>query len=116
MELKKNCKYAIVVPSSMGVRITPANRQPVHISDTFRMQATSAETNVISIAAALGEKTKVLTTFVEGSPIAQFIKNDLSRRGIDYEGKEVPQGGPWGYRHQFNIADSGFARSDARSI
>lgn len=108
MELKKNCKYAIVVPSSMGVRITPANRQPVHISDTFRMQATSAETNVISIAAALGEKTKVLTTFVEGSPIAQFIKNDLSRRGIDYEGKEVPQGGPWGYRHQFNIADSGF--------
>jgi 2-dehydro-3-deoxygluconokinase len=24
-----------------------------------------------------------------------------------YEGKEVEQGGPWGYRHQFNIADSG---------
>ena len=108
MELKENCKYSIIVPSSMGVRITPMDRQPVHISDMFRMQATSAETNVISISAALGEKTKVLTTFVKGSPIAQFIKNDLGRRGIDYEGKEVEQGGPWGYRHQFNIADSGY--------
>jgi 2-dehydro-3-deoxygluconokinase len=27
---------------------------------------------------------------------------------MEYEGKEVEQGGPWGYRHQFNIADSGF--------
>jgi 2-dehydro-3-deoxygluconokinase len=26
---------------------------------------------------------------------------------MDYEGREVEQGGPWGYRHQFNIADSG---------
>lgn len=26
---------------------------------------------------------------------------------MDFEGKDVPQGGPWGYRHQFNIADSG---------
>lgn len=108
MELKQNCKYSLVVPSSMGVRITPLYRQPVHISDTFRMQATSAETNVISISASLGLKTKVLTTFVKDSPIARFIKDDLGRRGIEYEGKEVEQGGPWGYRHQFNIADSGF--------
>lgn len=35
-------------------------------------------------------------------------KQDLRRRGIDFEGKEVEQGGPWGYRHQFNIADSGY--------
>jgi len=27
---------------------------------------------------------------------------------MSYEGKDVPQGGPWGYRHQFNIADSGY--------
>ncbi|NLD26963.1 MAG: sugar kinase [Acholeplasmataceae bacterium] len=108
MEFKKEYKYAIIVPSSMGVRITPVNRQPVHISDTYRMQATSAETNVISISAALGLPVKVLTTFVKGSPIAQFIKNDLHRRGIDYEGAEVEQGGPWGYRHQFNIADCGY--------
>lgn len=108
MELKSNCKYSLVVPSSMGVRITPFDRQPVHISSTFRMQATSAETNVISISASLGLKTKVLTTFVKDSPIARFIKDDLKSRGIEYEGKEVDQGGPWGYRHQFNIADSGY--------
>ena len=80
----------------------------MHTSDTFLMRATSAETNVMSIAAALGMKTKVLTNFVKGSPVAQLIKNDLSRRGMDYEGAEVEQGDPWGYRHQFNIADSGY--------
>ena len=108
MDFKKEATYAMVVPSSMGVRITPVNRQPVHTSDMFIMRASSAETNVISIAAALGLKTKVLTTFVEGSPIAQLIKNDLGRRHIEFEGKEVKQSGPWGYRHQFNIADSGY--------
>ena len=92
----------------MGVRITPIDRQPVHTSRTYVMQATSAETNVLSISSALGLKTKVLTKFVEDSPIATFIKSELRSRGIDYEGPEVPQGGPWGFRHQFNIADSGF--------
>ena len=101
-------RYALVVPTSMGVRITPINRQPVHISHEFYMQATSAETNVATVSSSLGLPVKVLTTFVEGSPIAQFIKNDLRSRGMEYEGKEVPQGDPWGYRHQFNIADSGF--------
>ena len=33
------------------------------------MQATSAETNVASVAAYLGLPVKVLTTFVKGSPI-----------------------------------------------
>ncbi|MBN2504437.1 MAG: sugar kinase [Bacilli bacterium] len=108
MKFKDNCKYSIVVPSSMGVRITPVDRQPVDISNLYHLQATSAETNVISISASLGLPVKVLTTFVKDSPIAKFIKNDLRRRGIDYEGKEVEQGGPWGYRHQFNIADSGY--------
>lgn len=92
----------------MGVRITPIDRQPVHTGSLFKMQATSAETNVLSISASLGLKTKVLTTFVKDSPIATFIKGDLRRRNIDYEGVEVEQGGPWGYRHQFNIADSGY--------
>lgn len=101
-------KYALVVPTSMGVRITPVNRQPVHISHEFYMQATSAETNVATVPAALGLPVKVLTTFVEGSPIAAFIKADLRSRNMEYEGKDVPQGDPWGYRHQFNIADSGF--------
>jgi len=108
MKFREKFKYAIIVPSSMGVRITPIDRQPVHISNTFHMQATSAETNVISISSSLGLPAKVLTTFVKESPIALLIKNDLARRHIDYEGIEVEQGGPWGYRHQFNIADSGY--------
>ncbi|MCE9613622.1 MAG: sugar kinase [Lentisphaerae bacterium] len=91
----------------MGVRITPHNGQPVHSSDTFFMQATSAETNVASVASYLGLPVKVLTTFVKDSPIARLIKDSLAGRHMAYEGKEVEQGGPWGYRHQFNIADSG---------
>jgi len=108
MEFNKNTKYTIVVPTSMGVRITPLDRQPVHISDTFKMQVTSAESNVISVSAALGQKVKVLTAFVKESPIATIIKNDLMKRHIEYEGPEFDQGGPWGYRHQINIADSGY--------
>ncbi|MCP4256381.1 MAG: sugar kinase [Planctomycetes bacterium] len=97
----------MVVPTSMGGRLTPVNGQPVHSSKTFILQATSAETNVASVSSYLGLPAKVLTTFVKGSPIARFIKDDLAGRHIDYEAKEVDQGGPWGYRHQFNIADSG---------
>jgi 2-dehydro-3-deoxygluconokinase len=78
------------------------------------MQATSAETNVASVSSYLGLPVKVLTTFVKDSPIARFIKNDLGHRGMDYEGKEVPQGGPWGYRHQFNLADSGYGSRGPR--
>lgn len=114
MKFRENCKYAIVVPTSMGVRICPMNGQPVQSSDTFFMQATSAESNVISIASYLGMKTMVLTTFVKDSPIADFIKRNLRSRGIDYEGTEVEQGGPWGYRHQFNIADSGYGSRGPR--
>ncbi|NSW92522.1 MAG: sugar kinase [Firmicutes bacterium] len=114
MDLRKDFTYALVVPTSMGVRITPINGQPVHSSDTYIMQATSAETNVASISSYLGLPVKVLTTFVKGSPIAQFIKNNLASRHMAYEGKEVPQGGPWGYRHQFNIADSGYGSRGPR--
>ena len=114
MQLKENAVYSLVVPTSMGVRITPVNSQPVHSSDTYFMHATSAETNVASISSYLGLKVKVLTTFVKDSPIARFIKDDLASRHMEYEGKEVPQGGPWGYRHQFNIADSGFGARGPR--
>jgi len=107
LELRKDARYALVVPTSMGVRITPVNAQPVHVSKMFEMQATSAETNVASISSYLGLPVKVLTTFVKDSPIAKFIKADLKNRFMDFEGPEVAQGGPWGYRHQFNIADSG---------
>ncbi len=101
-------RYALIVPTSMGVRITPTSRQPVHISHEYYMHATSAETNAATVSAALGLPVKVLTNFVEGSPIAAFIKADLRSRSLEYEGKEVPQGDPWGYRHQFNIVDCGY--------
>ncbi len=108
IDLKKNCGCSLLVPTSMGVRITPVNSQPVHCSDTFFMHATSAETNVASISSYLGLPVKVLTTFVKDSPVARLIKNNLAGRHMSYEGIEVEQGGPWGYRHQFNIADTGY--------
>lgn len=114
MKVKNKFKYAIASPTSMGVRITPENRMGVHNSNMFYMQATSAESNVLNIASSLGNKCLVLTKFVEGSPVAEFIKRELRKRNIDYVGKEVAQGGPWGYRHQFNIADSGFGPKAAR--
>ena len=107
IKLRDKFAYSLIVPTSMGVRLTPANGQPMHCSDTFTMQATSAESNVASVSSYLGLKVKVLTTFVKDSPIARFIRDDLAGRHMDCEGKEVPQAGPWGYRHQFNLADSG---------
>jgi len=98
----------------MGIRITPEHRQPVYASDLFKMHATSAESNVASISSFLGLPAKVLTAFVKGSPIADFIKSDLRARNIDVEGPEVEQGGPWGYRHQINMADSGFGMRGPR--
>jgi 2-dehydro-3-deoxygluconokinase len=114
ISLKENARYSLLVASSMGVRITPLNGQPVHTSKLFEMQATSAETNVANIASSLGMPVKVLTTFVKDSPVAQFIKNELRSRNLMYEGVEVAQGDPWGYRHQFNIADSGFGTRGPR--
>ncbi len=114
IDLRSDCDYALLVPTSMGVRFTPANHQPFHCSGTFTLQATSAETNVASVPAFLGLPVKVLTTFVKDSPIARFIQDDLGRRHLAYEGPEVDQGGPWGFRHQFNLADSGFGSRGPR--
>ena len=115
MKLKENYRWSLVVPTSMGIRLTPmAQGQPIHTSNQLFMQATSAETNVANVSAYLGLPVKVLTTFVKGSPIAQFIKDNLRSRHMAYEGKEVDQGGPWGYRHQINIADSGFGSRGPR--
>lgn len=114
MELKKNYKYSLVVPTSMGLRITPVDGQPVHVSEDFMMKVSSAETNVASIASYLGLPVKVLTTFVKGSPIADKIKRNLRERNMDFEGVDVDSGGPWGYRHQINIADSGYGMRGPR--
>ena len=114
IELKQDFAWSLVVPTSIGVRLTPTNGQPMHCGKTLLMQATSAETNVASVASYLGLPVKVLTTFVKDSPIARFIKDDLAARHMQVEGKELPQGGPWGYRHQFNLADSGFGSRGPR--
>ncbi|MDR1209160.1 MAG: sugar kinase [Clostridiales bacterium] len=114
MELRKGAVYDLVTLTSMGVRLVPRNRQPVHAGGLFELQATSAESNVLSVPAALGLKTLALTKFVAGSPIAAFIRGDLRRRGIEYMGPETAQGGPWGYRHQFNIADAGYGARGPR--
>ena len=53
IELRENSRYALVIPTSMGVRLTPFSGQPVHCSDTFIMQATSAESNVGSVSSYL---------------------------------------------------------------
>ena len=114
IEFRKDCTYSLLVPTSMGVRITSVNGQPVHSSRMFIMQATSAESNVASVSSYLGLPVKVLTAFVKDSPIARFIKDNLAGRHMDYEGREIEQGGPWGYRHQFNIADSGIGSRGPR--
>ncbi len=114
LKLKSDCKYSMIVPTSMGVRITPTENQPVHSSDTYKLFITSAETNVASISSYLGLPVKVLTTFVKDSPISKLIKSNLKNRMMDFEGAEVEQGDPWGYRHQFNIADSGFGSRGPR--
>lgn len=114
MDLRKDAKVDLLTLTSMGVRITPVDRQPVQTSNVYEMLSTSAESNVLNISSSLGLNAKVLTKFVAGSPIAQFIKAELRKRNIAYEGKEMEPDGPWGCRHQFNIADSGYGMRGPR--
>jgi len=105
--LRENCETALLTPTSMGVRLTPVNGQPMHCATQLNIQVTSAESNVASVASYLGLPVKVLTAFVKGSPISTMIKDNLASRHMSFEGPERDQGDPWGYRHQFNLADSG---------
>ncbi len=107
-------KYSLIVATSMGVRLTPVDSQPFHCSDTFKMQATSAESNVASVASYLGLPVKVLTAFVKDSPVSHFIKDNIGSRRMDFEGPEFEQDNPWGYRHQINMADSGWGSRGPR--
>lgn len=107
IKLRDDFSFSILVLTSMGVRITPVNRQPVFAARQYDLQVTSAESNVASVCSYLGLPAKVLTALVTNSPIGKTIKYDLMGRGITVEAKEVKQDGPWGLRHQFNIADMG---------
>jgi len=108
IELRKEYAYSLLVPTSMGVRLTPDRGQPMHCKQPLILQVTSAETNVASVSSFLGLPVKVLTALVKDSPIARLIKDDLAGRHMDVEATEVEQGGPWGFRHQFNLADRGY--------
>ena len=108
LTIKQKGRYSMLVPTSIGVRLSPSQNGAVHNSNQFMLQATSAETNVASVSSYLGLPVKVLTAFVKDSPFALFIQSDLRSRGMEFEGPQIPQGGPWGYRHQINLADSGY--------
>ena len=114
LSLRDDAKYDLIIPTSMGIRLTPVNHQPFHMSDTFKMTGTSAESNVGSISSFLGRPVKILTAFVKDSPVARFIKDDLARRHMDYEGPEFAQDTPWGVRHQINMADAGWGSRGPR--
>ncbi len=107
IQLRDRTRYALLVPTSMGVRLAPLSGQPMHTNELLRLQVTSAESNVASVSSYLGLPVKVLTKFVKDSPISRLIRDNLAARHMDCEGPEVDQGGPWGFRHQFNLADSG---------
>ena len=92
MELRAHGQHALLVPTSMGVRLTPKHGQPFHTASEFALQVTSAETNVASVSSFLGLPVKVLTNFVQGSPISQLIKDNLAGRHMDVEGPELEQG------------------------
>ena len=107
-QINKNAKYAVLTATSMGLRIMPVDKQPVYATNLFEMQVTSAESNALSVVSALGYPTLALTAFVKDCPMATKIKRDLKSRGIAYAGPEIEKKGPWGVRHQINIADGGF--------
>ena len=96
MKLREDAKWSMVIPTSMGIRICPEDGQPVQASSVFRMQVTSAESNVGAISSFLGEPVKILTNFVKGSPISMMIKSNLASRFMAYEGPDVEQGNAWG--------------------
>ena len=104
---RDDASYAMLIVTSMGARLTPVERQPVFDARHFELQVTSAESNVASVSSYLGLPVKVLTALVSNSPIGKTIRHDLMGRGMTVEAKEVVQDNPWGYRHQFNIADMG---------
>lgn len=114
MENNSSKAWALLVPTSMGIRLTPLEAQPVGVGDTYKMYGTSAETNVASVSSFLGLPVKVLTGFVKESPVADFIRQNLHSRKMAFEGPEVAQDGPWGFRHQINFADTGFGSRGPR--
>ena len=74
--------YDLITATSMGVRITPLDRQPVGIGNTFVMQSTSAESNVLNVSASLGLPYHLVTGDVEdfNKPVHRRTEQGASRR------------------------------------
>jgi 2-dehydro-3-deoxygluconokinase len=69
IELRKDFRWALLVPTSMGIRFTP-NGQPVQSSDTYTMQAKPNPMLPVYLPIWGFEKLIV----VKESPISAFIK------------------------------------------
>ena len=106
--MRKKWTYAIASPTSLGIRIAPTEFQLVQDSETVFLQATSAESNTLSIPAALGLPVKALAKFVKDDPISRYIRRDMESRGITCANVFEERESPWGLRHPCNIASSGF--------
>ncbi len=106
--MRENRTFAIAAPTSLGVRFAPTEFRQVQTSDRFRLQATSAESNVLSIPAALGLPVKALTKFIKDDPLSEFIRRDIRSRGIVCTDVQEKRSGPWSGRHPSNIAECGF--------
>ncbi len=98
-------KWAVVSPTSPGVRIAPAEQGSRNL---FSLQATSAESNALSIPASLGLPVLALARFEKNDPISEFIRREMRGRGIECAEVQTEKGNPWGDRHPCNIADRGF--------
>lgn len=106
--MKEKWTYAVASPTSLGIRIAPTEFRQVQTSDAFFLQATSAESNTLSIPASLGLPVKALAKFVKGDPVSAFIRHDMQSRGITCADILEERTDPWGFRHPCNIAECGF--------
>lgn len=92
IKIKNSGRYAMLVPTSIGLRLCPSNGGQVQSGGQFTLQATSAETNVASVSSYLGLPVKVLTAFVKGSPFAAFIQSDLRSSASGMTAQERSEG------------------------
>ena len=106
--MKNKWTYAVVAPTSLGIRIAPTQFRQVQTSDVFFLQATSAESNTLSIPASLGLPVKALAKFISDDPVSTFIRRDMQSRGITCADVYEERSDPWDNRHPCNIAECGF--------
>ena len=77
------------------------------IGNLYMMTSTERREQRLNISASLGLKTLSIDALCRDSPIAVHQER-LRRHNIAYEGPEIEPARPWGVRHQFNIADTGY--------